>query len=222
MKRRHIILGTAAAVGTLSIGWSLMPLRQRLQTSTKLSTDAGQVAFNGWLKIAADDSVVVIMAKSEMGQGVHTGLAMVLAEELDADFSRVRVEASPVDSIYNSVASVVDALPFHPDEAGAWRSGLEWFTGKTVREIGLMMTGGSSSIKDLWLPMRQAGASARAMLVAAAAAKWAVPAADTHPRLHNSIKAKSIDVIPVSILTPETFQASTVNPTTGPLQCNRH
>ena len=155
-----------------------MPARQRLKTRYPLPAGAGQAAFNGWVKVGADDSVTVIMAKSEMGQGVHTGLAMLLAEELDADWSRVRVEASPVDPIYNNVASVVDALPFHPDEIGALRSGMEWLTGKTVREIGLMMTGGSSSIKDLWLPMRQAGASARAMLVAAAAAKWAVPAAE--------------------------------------------
>ena len=178
MKRRHIVLGTVAAAGALTIGWGLMPLRQRLQTREPLAAAAGQLAFNGWVKIAADDSVTVIVAKSEMGQGVHTGLAMLLAEELDADWGRVRVEASPIDPIYNNVASVVDALPFHPDEEGALRSALEWLTGKTVREIGLMMTGGSSSIKDLWLPMRQAGASARAMLVAAAAAKWAVPAAE--------------------------------------------
>ena len=178
MKRRHIVLGTAAAAGALTIGFGLMPLRQRLNTRHPLPTRAGQVAFNGWVKIAADDSVTIVMPKSEMGQGVHTGLAMLLAEELDADWSRVYVEAAPVDAIYNNVATVVDALPFHPDEAGAWRSGLEWITGKTVREIGLMMTGGSSSIKDLWLPMRQAGASARAMLVAAAAAQWAVPAAE--------------------------------------------
>ena len=178
MKRRHLVLGTAAAAGALTVGWGLMPLRQRLRTRNPLPTGAGQVAFNGWVKIGADDSVTIVVPKSEMGQGVHTGLAMLLAEELDADFSRVRVEASPVDAIYNNIATVVDALPFHPDEAGALRSGLEWLTGKTVREIGLMMTGGSSSLKDLWLPMSQAGASARAMLVAAAAAKWAVPAAE--------------------------------------------
>ena len=178
MKRRHLVLGAVAAGSALTIGFGLMPPRQRLNTRNPLPTGSGQVAFNGWVKVGEDDSVVVVMPKSEMGQGVHTGLAMLLAEELDADWARVRVEASPVDGIYNNVASVVDALPFHPDEEGALRSSLEWLTGKTVREIGLMMTGGSSSIKDLWLPMRQAGASARAMLVSAAAAKWAVPVAE--------------------------------------------
>ncbi len=178
MKRRHFVLGALGAGTALTIGWGVLPPRQRLTAGQPLPASAGQVAFNGWVKIGADDSVTVIMAKSEMGQGIHTGLAMILAEELDADWARVRVEAAPVDAIYNNLATVVDALPFHPDQEGAMRSGLEWLTAKLIREVGLMMTGGSSSMKDLWLPMRQAGASARAMLVAAAAAQWGVPAAE--------------------------------------------
>ncbi len=187
--RRRFILGTLAAGGALAVGWGLMPVRQRLTGAQPLPVQPGQVAFNGWVKIGTDDTVTVVMAKSEMGQGIHTGLAMVLAEELDADWSRVRVEASPVDAIYNNIATAVDALPFHPDDAGVIRSLTEGLTGKLVREVGLMMTGGSSSMKDLWLPMRQAGASARAMLAATAAARWGVPVAEvqvnagqlTHP-----------------------------------------
>ena len=178
MKRRHFVLGALGASTALTIGWGLLPPRQRLTTGLPLPASAGQVAFNGWVKIGADDLVTVVMAKSEMGQGIHTGLAMILAEELDADWARVRVEAAPIDAIYNNLASVVDALPFHPDQEGAMRSGLEWMTAKLMREAGVMMTGGSSSVKDLWLPMRQAGASARAMLVATAAEQWRVPAAE--------------------------------------------
>jgi isoquinoline 1-oxidoreductase beta subunit len=69
-------------------------------------------------------------------------------------------------------------LPFHPDNQGKLKQTAHRLTGKTMREFGLMMTGGSSSIKDLWLPMREAGASARAMLVAAAASQWQVPASE--------------------------------------------
>ncbi len=178
MKRRHFVLGTLGTAGALVVGWSLLPPRQRLTTSRPLTTAPGQVALNGWVKIAADDRVTVVMPKSEMGQGTHTGLAMVLADELDADWSRVGIEASPIDDIYNNLASVVDGLPFHPDDHGALKRLAGWMTAKTMREIGIMMTGGSSSIKDLWLPMRQAGASARAMLVAAAAQAWGVPAGE--------------------------------------------
>ncbi len=73
---------------------------------------------------------------------------------------------------------MVDGLPFHPDDDGALKRVAGWMTGKAMREVGTMMTGGSSSIKDLWLPMREAGASARAMLVGAAAAQWNVPVAE--------------------------------------------
>ena len=173
--RRRFILGTLAATGALVVGWGLLPTRQRLHTAQPLPAGPGQSAFNGWLKIGADDAVTVMLARSEMGQGVSTALAMLLAEELDTDWARVRVESAPIDKIYNNLATVVDGLPFHPDSTSVVKRIAGHLTAKSMREIGLMATGGSSSIKDLWLPMRQAGASARAMLVAAAAQAWGVP-----------------------------------------------
>ena len=177
-KRRTILLGGAGAIGALVVGWSVLPPRQRLTTATPLPVAAGQTALNGWVKVGSDNRITVVMSKSEMGQGVHTGLAMLLAEELDADWSQVTIEQSPVDKIYNNIAGTVDGLPFHPDNDGTLKSVVGWLTAKTMREVGIMMTGGSSSIKDLWLPMREAGASARAMLIGAAAAQWKVPAAE--------------------------------------------
>ncbi|MBP8309206.1 MAG: xanthine dehydrogenase family protein molybdopterin-binding subunit [Burkholderiaceae bacterium] len=174
VSRRRFVLGTLAGAGALILGWGLMPPRQRLVGSVPLPLAAGQSGLNGWVKISADDSVTVMIAKSEMGQGVTTALAMLLADELDARWDQVRVESSPIDSIYNNIATVVDGLPFHPDDHGPVRSTIEWLTAKSMREFGLMVTGGSSSIKDLWLPMREAGASARAMLAAAAAQRWQV------------------------------------------------
>lgn len=116
--RRKFLLATAgvAVAGTaLVVGWSVLPPRQRLTGSVPLPTAPGQRAFNGWVKIADDDSVTVMVPKSEMGQGVLTALAMVLADELDADWARVRTEHPPIDAIYNNVARVTDVLPFHPD-----------------------------------------------------------------------------------------------------------
>ncbi|AXE95538.1 xanthine dehydrogenase family protein molybdopterin-binding subunit [Paraburkholderia terricola] len=175
LKRRTFLLGGAGAVGALLVGWSVLPPGQRLTTAAPLRIQGSQVALNGWVKIAADNSVTIMMCKAEMGQGIHTGLAMLLAEELDADWSQVRVEDSPIDKIYNSLQTVVDDLPFRPDDDSAVKRATVWITRKLVREAGTMMTGGSSSINDLWLPMREAGASARAMLIGAAAAQWKVP-----------------------------------------------
>ncbi|SMG60769.1 xanthine dehydrogenase family protein molybdopterin-binding subunit [Paraburkholderia susongensis] len=174
LTRRTFLLGGASAVGALLVGWSVLPPRQRLTTSTPLPAQGSQIALNGWVKIAADNSVTIMMCKAEMGQGIHTGLAMLLAEELDADWSQVRVDEAPIDRIYNSVQSIVDDLPFRPDDDSLVKRGAVWITRKAVGEFGTMMTGGSSSINDLWTPMREAGASARAMLIGAAAGQWHV------------------------------------------------
>ena len=105
---------------------------------------------NAFLRIAEDNSVTVISKHLEMGQGTYTGLATIVAEELDADWSKVRVEGAPADAKrYNN---------------------LSW---------GPMQgTGGSSAMANSWEQLRKAGASARAMLVAAAAQEWKVPAAE--------------------------------------------
>jgi isoquinoline 1-oxidoreductase beta subunit len=175
LTRRTFLLGGACVAGGLLVGWTVLPPRQRLTGSTPLPTQGSQVALNGWVKIAADSSVTVMMCKAEMGQGIHTGLAMLLAEELDADWSQVRVEEAPIDKIYNAVQSIVDDLPFRPDDDSYFKQAVVWVTRKGAREFGTMMTGGSSSVNDLWTPMREAGASARAMLVSAAAGQWGVP-----------------------------------------------
>src|SRR4029077_6630123 len=89
--------------------------------------------------------ITVIVSKSEMGQGVAMGLPTILADELDAPFDRVKIEFAP-------------AAPQYVDPGN----------------LGKMVTGGSVSIKDGWMPLRNAGAAARAMLVAAAAKQWGV------------------------------------------------
>ena len=178
MNRRRFILRSVGVAGAFGIGWSVLPPRSRLGDGDDIHEEPGEHALNGWVKIGTDNRVTVIMSKSEMGQGIHTALAMILAEELDADWSQVRTEMSPVAAIYNNIAAVIDSLPLHPDDHGLLQRTAAWFTAKTMRHAGVMMTGGSSSVKDLWLPMRQAGASARAMLVAAAAAEWKVAASE--------------------------------------------
>lgn len=178
MRRRTFVLGAVGVGGALGIGWMLRPPRSRLMPDTPRAAPAGESAFNGWVHVTADDRVVVLVPKSEMGQGVTTALARVLADELDADWSRVRTEHPPLDAIYNNLATLVDGLPFHPDDRGWVKRAAGRVTERTMREFGVQMTGGSSSVKDLWLPMREAGATARAMLVAEAAARWSVPAAE--------------------------------------------
>ena len=176
MKKRHFMLGTLAAAGALTVGWSLLPPRGRMGVASPGSP--GLTGFNGWLKVSHDNRVTVTMPKSEMGQGIHTALAMVLADEMDADWAQIGIEPAPIDNIYNNISTIVDGLPFHPDDKGVLRQAVSWLTAKTMREVGTMVTGGSSSVKDLWMPMREAGAAARAMLRGAAAQAWNVPVAE--------------------------------------------
>jgi CO/xanthine dehydrogenase Mo-binding subunit len=107
-------------------------------------------APNAWLRIGADNRITVLVDRSEMGQGVYTALPMLLAEELEVPLAAIEVEAAPPAEVYFN------------------------------RHIGAQVTGGSTSVRDAWDRLRQAGASARVMLVQAAAAHWDVDAAQCH------------------------------------------
>ncbi|WP_445289617.1 molybdopterin cofactor-binding domain-containing protein [Variovorax atrisoli] len=179
LKRRHFVLGTAGAVGALVVGWAATPVASRLTGSQPLPAVPGQVALNGWVKVGSDNTVTLMMSQSEMGQGTHTGLSMLLAEEMGASLGQIRLETAGSDAIYNNQAAILDALPFRPGDEGAMKRSTEHVMGKLLRAIpGLSGTGGSSSITDQWVPLREAGASARTMLLGAAAALWQVPVAE--------------------------------------------
>jgi isoquinoline 1-oxidoreductase beta subunit len=92
VSRRGWLLGTAAATGALIVGWGLLPARSRLGTAHLFARKEGEIALNGWIRIAADGSVILAMPRSEMGQGVHTALPMLAAEELDVPLAAVRIE----------------------------------------------------------------------------------------------------------------------------------
>lgn len=178
LTRRRFLLASTGALGALVIGWGVLPPRSRLGAAHLFSDGTEAVALNGWIRIAADDTVTLAMPRAEMGQGVHTALAMLVAEELDCDINKISIEQAPTASLYGNVAMLVDSLPFHPDtHASVLVRGTEWVVSKLARELGLQITGGSSSVKDAWQPMRLAGATAKAMLLSAAAARLGVPAA---------------------------------------------
>ncbi len=170
--RRSFLLAGLAAGGALLIGWGAQPPRQRLHPARPLALAGDEVALNGWVALAPDGTVSVVVPRSEMGQGVHTALPMLVAEELDVGLDAVRVIQPPIDKIYANVTVLRENLPFHPDDAGRTAQGAQWLMAKVGRELGIMFTGGSSSVRDAWLPMREAGALARAMLVKAAAQEW--------------------------------------------------
>jgi isoquinoline 1-oxidoreductase beta subunit len=138
---------SATTAGGMMLSLSLPALSQSKQTQTYAEQDMGKniLAPNAFIKIDSQGNVTMIMPKVEMGQGVYTSIPMLLAEELEVNLNSVRLEhAPPNDKLY------ADAL------------------------LGAQVTGGSTSIRALWDPMRQAGAVCRTLLIAAAANTWKV------------------------------------------------
>lgn len=145
---RRTLLKAAGAGGALLMSVQLPLLATKAFAAPE---GAARATFNAVVRIGSDDVVTLVMPRAEMGQGVYTALSMMIAEELEVDLARVRLEHAPAD----------DKLYGRPD-------------------VGVQVTGGSGSVRTAWLPMRQAGATARTMLVAAAAQTWGVdPAACT-------------------------------------------
>ncbi|MEO5669999.1 MAG: molybdopterin cofactor-binding domain-containing protein, partial [Ramlibacter sp.] len=153
MKRRTWLLSAAGAAGSLVVGWGVVPQRSRLGSAGLMLPREGDLALNGWIKVSSDGAIVLAMPRSEMGQGVHTALPMLAAEELDVPLSAMRIEQAGSDAIYGNVAMLVASLPFHPLQAeredgfGRVQAG-QWVVGKVARELGINATGGSSSVAD--------------------------------------------------------------------------
>jgi len=146
LSRREFLKASAAATAGLTLGFYLPASFARTADPGTTSGSVAPPSFapNAFVRIGIDDSVTVIAKHVEMGQGTYTGLATLVAEELDADWSKVKVEGAPANAkLYNN---------------------LSW--GETQG------TGGSSAIANSYEQLRKAGAAARAMLVAAAAHEW--------------------------------------------------
>src|SRR5215213_9301757 len=139
LNRRSFLASVGAVGGTLALGFEV-PLGQAAEAAPEITA---------WVVIQPDDTVIIRVAKSEMGQGSFTALSMLVAEELECDWSKVKAE-------------------FAPPHENLARS----------RIWGDMSTGGSRAIRSSHEPLRKAGATARYMLIAAAAAQWGVPDAE--------------------------------------------
>jgi isoquinoline 1-oxidoreductase beta subunit len=141
LTRRGFLQSGLAAGGALVVGFYL-PFAEGAPAERPV------FAPNAFIRIDTHGKVTLIMPQVEMGQGIYTAIAMILAEELDADFSRVALEAAPPnDKLYGNPI------------------------------FGIQVTGNSNSVRSFWLPLRKAAAGARALLIQAAAVQWKVPAA---------------------------------------------
>jgi isoquinoline 1-oxidoreductase subunit beta len=148
VSRRSLLAGGLAGGFLLAFH---LPVRAANEPVQPPDVTEGKFAPNAFIRIDSAGKTTLVMPQVEMGQGVYTSIPMILAEELDADFSQVTLQhAPPNDQLYGNPT------------------------------FGLQVTGNSNSIRAFWMPLRNAGASARAMLVQAAAQQWqVVPASCT-------------------------------------------
>ncbi|RUX45874.1 xanthine dehydrogenase family protein molybdopterin-binding subunit, partial [Mesorhizobium sp. M7A.F.Ca.CA.002.09.1.1] len=174
--RRTFLIGAAAVAGGVAVGYYYY--RKPFPNPLEAELGKGEATFNPYVKIGADNTITIVAPRAEMGQGISTTLAAMVAEELDVGLDRVMVEHGPASHAYYNAAILEEGGPFaFFDEsltAQAVRSGL----GVVGKFLALQGTGGSASTRDGFYKMRQAGAAARQMLVAAAAQKLGVAAAD--------------------------------------------
>jgi isoquinoline 1-oxidoreductase beta subunit len=138
---RRVFLKSATAAGSGLLIGAYLPLG-----SDPVLDAAGSFEPNVWIRINADDSVRIVLTMLEMGQGVMTSMPMLVAEELDFDWTKIKTEWAPADAKYGN-----------PNFGGQ------------------QLTAGSNSVRGMWKVLREAGATARAMLVTAAAQTWGVP-----------------------------------------------
>ena len=138
VSRRGFLQTSAVASGGLMLGVGLPGLIGQAQAAGTLYTP------NAWVHIADDNTITLLSARSEMGQGVYTSMPMLIAEELNVDIRKIKVAIAPPGKAY------VNAL------------------------LGAQITGGSTSVRDGWEKLRMAGAQVREMLVSAAADEWKV------------------------------------------------
>ena len=137
--RRDFLKTSTALSGALMVGFSM---------SASSKTAATTTAMNGWVRVGSDNTVTIICHRAEMGQGTYTSMPMLVAEELEVDLRRVKIEMAGADPIY------INAL------------------------LGGQLTGGSTSVRDAFDGLRKAGAQARMMLISAAAQEWKIPESD--------------------------------------------
>ena len=144
----------------LTLAISLTPSGYRMLSAEEVAKDK---SFNPnvWLQITPDNMVTIVVNKSEMGQGVYTSLPMIVADELEADWKRVKIKVAPAGDKY------IDPV---------------W---------GMQATGGSTSVRHMFEPLRKAGAAAREMLVSAASKKWGVPVSECEASQGSVIHKKS-------------------------------
>lgn len=192
--RRTFLIGATAIAGGLAVGYyyASKPYPNPLEDDLR----EGETTFNPYVKIAPDNTITIIAPRADMGQGVQTTLATMVAEELDVSLDQIQVEHGPADWTYFNSAMIEDAGPFPFLDESFIAETSRSFMPPIAKLLGIQATGGSSSIKDGIDKMRQSGCAARHLLIAAAALEF-------------NVEAKSLETANGSVTDPASGKSRT-------------
>ncbi len=205
--RRTFLVAGVAIAGGAAFGY----YQYRKDPANPLTVGEGEATFNPWVIVRAD-GVTVITPRAEMGQGVQTTLAALVAEEMDLAWDQVRAEHGPASAAYYNSAGGELGAPFPDYSDSRLKDAAQGLFGALTKIAGVQLTGGSSSTIDAFEKMRRAGASARATLVLAAANRLGV-APTTLKTGDGAVLALDGTVIPYGDLATE---AALLDPPTDP------
>jgi isoquinoline 1-oxidoreductase subunit beta len=175
MKRRAFLIGGASVVGggLFALHWANGSAASK---GGKMIAKAGESSFSGWIKIATDDTITLYSPHIDFGQGSHTALAQMLADELDADWSKMRTEAAPAEMAFANTALGKGFILGAKTVPAILTPTVNAAFGAIARYMELQITGGSSAIRATGQAgFRVIGAAAREALVATAAKRLGVP-----------------------------------------------
>jgi len=180
--RRAFITSGVAAGGVVVFGVAIRR-GNRSEKVRDLVAGADDSVFDIWLTISPDNSVTAIVPHADMGQGTHTTLAMMLADELDADWSSIKVLEAPSDKEYANYALAKGYAAGDIDFPTWLIDTVDGFFFRATQAMGLQVTGGSTAVRTTGqFAMRVTGAATRAVLIQAAADEWQVPAEEISTR----------------------------------------
>lgn len=176
--RRGFIAAGIAAGGAFTVGVAVRE-GHRAPKLAGMMTDSGETLVNVWVKLAEDNTVTAIVPHAEMGQGVFTAMAQMLAEEMDADWERVTFEQAPAHEAYANFPLAREYFLGDVNVPGFVQDSLNGGFLRISQSMALQITGGSTSVRFTGQGgMRIAGAAAKDMLTRAAANEWGVSASD--------------------------------------------
>ena len=174
--RRGFIAAGVVSGGVLMVGVGIRE-GHRAPKLAEMMTEDGETLVNVWVKLAPDNTITAIVPHSEMGQGVFTSMAQMLADEMDADWQTVTFEQAPAHEAYANYPLGREFLMGDTKVPGFVQDSLNGGFLRIAQSMGLQITGGSTAVRFTGMGgMRIAGAAAREMLVKAAAKAWDVPA----------------------------------------------